>query len=590
MTHIPTHPPDQTEEQRKASFASANIPLPPITPEVITSNDLQATQAPVITPVEVPEVPIVPAPDKEAPIEPTPTSTDVLFGEVESAIEGVTGFDREAGITQRTQSQQRRLIEINKQISLRQARNIKEVEAAKVSGRTTQFGAIASQKVRRTQAIESLELSAERAAITGELILARQLAGDAVDAKFAEQESNLNTQRANLISNFDSFTKAQQKQAEALLLQIDGDLKAIESQKENQKSIEGEVNLAASFGATSEQMEDIRNSATQAEAIGKRTEAGLVEAEALKTQVVEVGGRKLLVNTQTGATIKDLGAADVLPRTAADLTPFERLSTRNLAVEIFGKKGGRDPINISLIQDLTVGGMTIDEIKDNLRFEGQSTEFSGTIRDAAESIGFGMTAEKQERFFNSIDRSLEDDDIVRVKEVLIKGAIDTLGTDQAKRLRGDQRAVELFEEIASELAEFEAKGGETGIFKGTKEKVAQKIGRTTDPELARIANKIQIGIQKYRQAVSGLAFTESEAVEYRDIFSSISKTKELNTAKLESATDVLSGNVDFTLSSIIGGTAFEELFGENEPTGNIADDINQLSDEQRQILEAEGLI
>lgn len=311
MTHIPTHPPDQTEEQREASFASANIPLPPITsPEAITSNDLQTTVAPVITPVEVPEVPIAPPPEKEAPIDTTPTSTDVLFGEVESAIEGVTGFDREAGITQRTQSQQRRLIEINKQISLRQARNIKEVEAAKVSGRTTQFGAIASQKVRRTQAIESLELSAERAAITGELILARQLAGDAVDAKFAEQESNLNTQRANLISNFDSFTKAQQKQAEALLLRIDGDLKAIESQKENQKSIEGEVNLAASFGATSEQMEDIRNSATQAEAIGKRTEAGLIEAEALKTQVVEVGGRKLLVNTQTGETIQDLGEVE----------------------------------------------------------------------------------------------------------------------------------------------------------------------------------------------------------------------------------------------------------------------------------------
>ena len=50
----------------------------------------------------------------------------------------------------------------------------------------------------------------------------------------------------------------------------------------------------------------------------------------------------------------------------------------------------------------------------------------------------------------------------------------------------------------------------------------------------------------------------------------------------------MGGNVDFILSSIMGGDAYDELFGENQPTGSIQDMINQLSPEQRAELEAEG--
>jgi len=275
-------PPEETKEPFFPTPTGKPIPAEELVKQPIsdpiTGDALEGTQAPVVNVPDIPDVPLSPPPEKEAPIDTTQdTSTDDLFGELESAVEGVTEFDRGAQVTQRTQAQERRLIEINKQIALRQTRDIKEQEAARISGRTTTFGAIASQKVRRTQAIEGLELSAERAAIIGELSLARELAGDAVDAKFAEAEANLNTQRANLIANFENFSKADQKRAEALLLQIDGDLKAIEDQKENQKAIEEQVNTAASFGGTPEQLADIRNSATEAEATRKRTEAGLVD-------------------------------------------------------------------------------------------------------------------------------------------------------------------------------------------------------------------------------------------------------------------------------------------------------------------------
>lgn len=327
MPHTPTH---QSEEQRQAALANAPATSPTnrtafggfktsegtittgtdpaLTNAPITGQDLTPTPTPVVTPVEVPVVPTVPPP--ETTTEAPQPSSDDIFGELESAVEGVSGFNREAQVRQRTQSQQRRVIEINKQVALQQARAIEEDEAARVSGRTTVFGAVASSKARRTSAIESLKLSAERAAITGELSLATQLAGDAVDAKFSQREQELNTARANLIANFDSFSAADKKRAEALLLQIDGDLEAIEGQKDVEKAVEEQVNTASSFGATQAQMDDIRASDTEAEAIRKRTEAGLVEAaEELDTKVISAGGREFLINAQTGDIIKDLGAS-----------------------------------------------------------------------------------------------------------------------------------------------------------------------------------------------------------------------------------------------------------------------------------------
>ena len=250
--------------------------------------------------------------------------------------------------------------------------------------------------------------------------------------------------------------------------------------------------------------------------------------------------------------------------TREDLTAFERLSAANLSVKIFGKRAGTKPENRALIEDLMAGGMSIDDIGDQLRFTGQSSDFAGVVRDAAESIGTAITSENRRNFFfDSIDRSLEDGDMERVKERLFSEAVNTLGTGEASRVRGEQRAIELFDEIGVDLKEFEKKGGKTGIFSGKTEGLLERVGRTKDPELAKIANKIAIGIQRYRRSISGAAFTESEAKEYKAVFASIDNVSELNTAKLESAREVLSGDVSFVLSERIGSRAYEEIFGKD---------------------------
>jgi ElaB/YqjD/DUF883 family membrane-anchored ribosome-binding protein len=253
--------------------------------------------------------------------------------------------------------------------------------------------------------------------------------------------------------------------------------------------------------------------------------------------------------------------------TREDLNGMELLQARNLSVKIFGKRGGILPENIGLIEDLMAKGMTPDQIEDQLRYSSESTGFTGATRDAAESIAVGMTSTQAEQFFNSLDRSLEDENTERVKEILMRGALDSLGGEEAKKVRGDQRAVELFNSIADDLREYESKGGDTNIFSGNYEKVMERIGKTSNKELAALANKIQMAIQTYRKSISGAAFTESESKEYQAIFPSIDKTSSLNFAKIESAKEVLQGNVDFLLKSMMGSQAFDEIFGKGEEQG-----------------------
>jgi len=253
-----------------------------------------------------------------------------------------------------------------------------------------------------------------------------------------------------------------------------------------------------------------------------------------------------------------------------DLGALDKLKARNLSVEIFGKRAGTKEENVGLIEDL-MKEYTPDEISDLLKYSSQSVLFEGSIRDASESISFGFTAEKAERFMDSVDRSLEDGDMDRVKSILQRGAIESFTTDEQKLIRGDMLALELVNDISADLKEYEDKGGDTGIFAGKTEELVNKIGRVNDPELAKIANKIRIAIQKYRRSISGAAFTESEAAEYEAVFPNTKKVKELNSAKISSLSEVINGEVEFYMKQSFGSDAYDEIFG--------SEDISKLEEQ-----------
>jgi len=239
----------------------------------------------------------------------------------------------------------------------------------------------------------------------------------------------------------------------------------------------------------------------------------------------------------------------------------DEIAINNLAVDIWGKRAGSTSEKINLVKRayLDAGG-DIDTVRDNLRFSEQSILFSGEMRDAAESISIGLDSKKVETFQNSLDRSLENEDIERARDLLKRTAIQAVGTEEQKQIRGKDRTVEFLNEIKGDLEQLEAQGIDTGIFTGAHETVMNAIGRTKDPAVARVQTKIQLAIQGFRRAMSGVAFSVPESKEYQAIFPSLDKVEELNLAKLQALDEVFGGELDTFYGQMMGDAAYDKIF------------------------------
>lgn len=258
------------------------------------------------------------------------------------------------------------------------------------------------------------------------------------------------------------------------------------------------------------------------------------------------------------------------------LGPEQELEAANLAREIFGTIGARKEENVNKVRVLMQKGQTVNSIRDSLRYSGQSEKLTGSYRDAATSISIGLEPSKAGQFLDGVDRLLEGGKINATKELLKKQSLDSLPTEEAKTYRGKERLMVLVNSIENDLRQYESIGGNTGIFVGNVEKIAGAIGTLTDKNRAYLANKINIAIQQYRQAISGAAFTESESKEYRSVFPQINNIKELNSAKIQSLKDATNTELDFIYSQRMGSDSYNSIFkntGEYSlilPNGNVA--------------------
>jgi len=266
-------------------------------------------------------------------------------------------------------------------------------------------------------------------------------------------------------------------------------------------------------------------------------------------------------------------AADI-----SGLTPTEISSANFLAKQLYGSSTikTKDGYNnfVRPILARMAAGETLDSISDSLRFQGQSPEFNGIIRDAAQQITSKLSAKRTETIFDKLDDALSSDDPGKVRDFLKKIAIENSpgGTEQAKQITGQERTVEFLDEIYGDLQAFENAGGKTNIFRGTLEEIAKKAGAVKDPELRKIAVKITKARQQYRRAMTGVAFSPGENLEYDAVFPSISKTAEFNTAVIDGLRESFRGDVDFFYRFAMGGEAYDSLFKGKDTKVNISDD------------------
>jgi hypothetical protein len=264
--------PTQTDAQRTAALAAAGVnpaslPVQPTTPAPIAISTLTTPQAPLnVKAPGVAPVPIVPIAPITAPagwdaqtyanfkaanptLEPTaqdtakmqaagnqPSSFTTSLEQLQSQLAGKT-LDTAATKNAATAPYEQQLNQLNTQIAQQQAKALQNQEAALRSGETTGFASREAQNIQRTDAIEMLKLQAMQAGLQGNIALAEKHAQTAIDTKYGQIEKDLEAAKSNIYANFENFTAAEKKRAEATLLRLDKDDALVKQQKEDDKTI-----------------------------------------------------------------------------------------------------------------------------------------------------------------------------------------------------------------------------------------------------------------------------------------------------------------------------------------------------------------
>lgn len=182
----------------------------------------------------------------------------------------------------------------------------------------------------RAASAKLLGLSAAATAIQGNIANAQTRVAAAIKAEFDPITAHIKYWSDVLTQNRDDMTAAQKAKADA----ISTTLKEYDTQVAQQKTDKAAVYTvlldAAKGGADAQTIANIQAAPDQASAIAAAGKY-LTSGSAAKTQVVEVNGRRVLINSDTGQSVKDLGEAtgvtkpSASERTASSLANFGKV-------------------------------------------------------------------------------------------------------------------------------------------------------------------------------------------------------------------------------------------------------------------------
>lgn len=248
----------------------------------------------------------------------------------------------------------------------------------------------------------------------------------------------------------------------------------------------------------------------------------------------------------------------------SDLTSEQQLQGRALARKLYGVRGAE--YGLPAVYEEMRQGKNIDEIEDSLRYAGQSKEFTGAIRNAAQSLNVNKPETTRNSNFDALDDYLQQGNNEGAKDYLKKMAIDNSTADQQNQILGKERTVEFLGEIKNDLETLKSAGVDTNIFRGTQQEIMNKVGMVGDPRLVKTATKIALALFQYRRSMTGVQFGMKEHAEYYKVFPSIKKEHGFNVTAVDTLKNTFDGDVERFYKQKIGNKNYSEIFGERETT------------------------
>lgn len=136
-------------------------------------------------------------------------------------------------------------------------------------------------------------------------------------------------------------------------------------------------------------------------------------------------------------------------------------------------------------------------------------------------------------------------------EVVKNQARDLLWAWPKKDLIDLESSLSSMQSLQEALKEYYANWWSTNIFSWNIEKVYNKLWATTDPKLTGIQVKIRSALQKYRNAISGTAYSDKEWADIESIFPWIKKGKILNDAIVQAKMESMSSDIDSAYANVL---------------------------------------
>lgn len=236
------------------------------------------------TPLNVQQPSVAPIPPV-TPISSTTTTTPAPANNFTTTLEGLQAslagktLDTAAMKSNATAPYEQTLGHIDEQIAAYQIQAQAHQEAALKSGETTGYASREAQNVQRSDAIQLMLLQAQRAAAQGNIAFAEKHAQAAIDTKYGQMEIDLNTARNNIYNNYDSFTPAEKKKADATLLRLDSQDAFVASAKQQELAAQTEA-LKYAGVADAQTLQKMQGAANPTQVVLIAAQAGIQQPQA----------------------------------------------------------------------------------------------------------------------------------------------------------------------------------------------------------------------------------------------------------------------------------------------------------------------
>lgn len=277
-------------------------------------------------------------------------------------------------------------------------------------------------------------------------------------------------------------------------------------------------------------------------------------------KLLDVGYKNLTVDAAMKRWSNNGYDSEIVPnipkgKTIGQLSSKERTDLTNAMI----RREGSVPTNISI---KTGGAISEQQAK--------------ALRAGVTALTVGLTDKDQTFTRAEINRQVNGGNLRGAKEFLIATALGSMPAAEQTQVVGRFQAIDALNTVKRELDAFTQAGGNINQLTGNLEKLGQKFGVSTNPQLSSIATKIQAALIEYRRAISGAAFTDAEMAQYKQLFPDIDKLQELNDYKITALNEVFNANQRTSFGLRIGGDNYNTLFGSTpafsyESTGSFSD-------------------